>query len=75
MTRKIRKNNWAVALDIFYIDNGNLYTDIEKIYPTYVSKHRPEHEKEIIILTVHRKDYVEIKIPAVLECLLKKICY
>ena len=45
--KKYGKNILTIALNVLYIDDGNFNTDIEKIYFAYVSKHNPQHEKQI----------------------------
>ena len=34
--KKFEKNNLKIALNILHTDNGNLYNNIEKIYPAYI---------------------------------------
>ena len=45
--KKYGINILTIALNGLYIDDGNFNTDIEKIYFAYVSKHNPQHEKQI----------------------------
>ena len=47
--KKIEKNNVKIALNI-------LYAKKEKIYPTYVSKHNSNREKQVIFLTISNGD-------------------
>ena len=37
----------TIALNVLYNDNETFYTDIEKIYPSYVSKHNSERKKQL----------------------------
>ena len=48
--KKPEKNNSTIAPNALYIDNRNFCTDIENIYPAYVSKHNSESEKKIILM-------------------------
>ena len=43
--KKIQKNNVAIALNVFYAQNG-------KIYPAYISKHNSNPEEQIILLVI-----------------------
>ena len=43
----IRKR-WLEKIQKTYIDNESFCTDIEKIYPSYVSKHNSKYEKQMI---------------------------
>ena len=43
--KKIEKNNVTIALNV-------LYAKKEKIYPTYISKHNSNREKQVILLMI-----------------------
>ena len=43
--KKFQKNQGAIALNV-------LYAKKEKIYPTYVSKHNSNHEKQVTLLMI-----------------------
>ena len=47
--KKFEKNNLAIALNV-------LYAKKEKIYPTYVSKHNSNREKQVIILVIPNEE-------------------
>ena len=42
---KIQKNNVAIALNVFYAQNG-------KMYPAYISKHNSNPKEQIILLMI-----------------------
>ena len=45
MIGKILKNNKTISLNV-------LYTKTKKIYPSYVSKHNSNREKQVILLMI-----------------------
>ena len=47
--KKLEKNNLAIALNVFY-------TNKEKIYPDYVSKHILNCQKRVIVLMIPKKE-------------------
>ena len=47
-----KKNHPAIAFNVIHIDSGNFYTNLEKIFPAYVSKHNSEGAKQIIHLMI-----------------------
>ena len=53
--KKYKKNNLIIALDVLYIDGGNFFTDIGKIYLTYLSTQNPERGKQIILIMILNK--------------------
>ena len=62
--KKLEKNNLAIAVNVFY-------TNKEKIYPDYVSKHILNCQKRVIVLMIPKKEwwhYVAVKqLPALLR--------
>ena len=51
---KFENDNVAIPLNI-------LYSKKEKIYPTYVSKHNSNHERQVILLIVSNGEKCEAK--------------
>ena len=47
--KKTEKNNGTIALNV-------LYARKQKIYPSYVSKHKPNREKQVILLIISNRD-------------------
>ena len=59
--KAFEKNNFAIALDIFYIKEKE-----KEIYPAYISKHISTSEKQIILLMIPNDkkegwNYLEVK--------------
>ena len=49
ISKKLEKNNLAIALNFFD-------TNKEKIYPDYVSKHISNCQKQVIVLMIPKKE-------------------
>ena len=52
--KKFEKNSVKIALNV-------LYAEKEKIYPAYVSKHKSNHEKQVILLMIPNGEKREAK--------------
>ena len=55
--KKIEKNNLTIALNV-------LYAKKEKIYPAYVSKHKSNHKKQVILFIFQNGEgwhYIAVK--------------
>ena len=52
--KKFEKNSVKIALNV-------LYAEKEKIYPACVSKHRSNHEKQVILLMIPNGEKREAK--------------
>ena len=67
--KKIEKSNPTIAFNV-------LYNKKEKIYPTYVSKHNSNREKQFILLMIRNGEgwhYIAVKkLPALLRSITSK---
>ena len=56
MTDKKMKKTNLTFISVLYINNESLYTDIEKIYTAYISKHNSNRKKQIIFLMIPNEE-------------------